>query len=98
MPIKEWERHYSILSESERENPLNSLLEICTRNTLYEYRKELLEFLSSAMGGGRFEDDTPSVKSNRIWFYETLLSLLEVSYRVSELIIKNELTYRYKES
>ena len=96
MHIKDWEQHYSTLIEEERRDPMDTLIDFCCLDNLFQQRSDLWVLFSAAMGSVHFEDDNWKAKGDWMFFYEKLLQLLEVAHRIDELVKKKELLYSYR--
>ncbi|HEY4291245.1 MAG TPA: hypothetical protein VGN00_29290 [Puia sp.] len=90
-----WEYDYSILTQSDRDDPVNALHKICNRTSLFNQRNDLFEFYRAALQSDAWEDDLPEGKSDRLFFYETTLYLWEVAYRIREMIKAQNLALSY---
>ncbi len=97
MHNKEWEQHYSVLTEEERRDPMDTLIDFCCEATLFQQRSDLWELFSAAMSSEYFEADTREAKEDRMFFFEKLLQLLETAHRIDEMVKKKELIYSYND-
>jgi hypothetical protein len=98
MSIKDpnsWLNHYSVLRRKDRNNPTESLQEICGRNSLFNQRGTLFEFYRAATQSEAWEGDDPEEKSKMLFFYSTTLYLWEIACRIDEMIHTGELLFTY---
>lgn len=90
-----WEYDYSVLGQSDRDDPVKALQQICNRDSLFNQRKLLFEFYRAALQSDAWEDHSAAEKSNQLFFYETTLYLWEVAYRIKEAIKARNLAFSF---
>ncbi len=88
-----WEYDYSVLEQSDRDDPVKALQQICNRTSLFNQRKSLFEFYRAALQSDAWEDDSSEEKSDQLFFYSTTLYLWEVAYRMREMIKSRDLVF-----
>ena len=88
-----WEYDYSVLAQSDRDNPVKALQQICNRSSLFKQRNQLFEFYRAALQSDAWEDDSAEQKSDQLFFYSTTLYLWEVAYRIREMIKARDLAF-----
>jgi len=87
----EWMRHYSVLNAWHREDPIRTIIEFANRDCVFNDRINLSLFFDGAMQSPLFEFDEAEEKGERIYFYDSLLRLIEAAHLVRELYLKREL-------
>jgi len=87
----EWMRHYSVLNAWHREDPIRTIIEFAKRDCVFNDRINLSLFFDGAMQSPLFEFDEAEEKGERIYFYDSLLRLVEAAHLVRELYLKREL-------
>jgi hypothetical protein len=87
----EWMRHYSVLNSWHRQDPIRTIIEFAARDNVFNDRNNLSLFFDGAMQSPLFELDGAEEKGDRIYFYDSLLRLVEAAHLVGEMYLKNEL-------
>ena len=87
----EWMRHYSVLNAWHRADPIRTIIEFANRDCVFNDRTNLSLFFDGAMQSPVFNFDEAEEKGERIYFYDSLLRLVEAAHLVREMYLKNEL-------
>ena len=87
----EWMRHYSVLNAWHRADPIRTIIEFANRDCVFNDRMNLSLFFDGAMQSPVFDFDEAEEKGERIYFYDSVLRLIEAAHLVREMYLKNEL-------
>ena len=90
-----WAQHYSLLGLSQRKDPMDALMDLCTIKHLFDVRQELWLLLMASMYSSTLEGDSRRTKGDWVFFFQTLHELFELAYRIRELVEAKKLTYQY---
>lgn len=90
---EDWEHVPAFLSKSQREDPINCIRWFCNWGSLYSMRIQLHELFRAAMGSPIWKDDDPDHKSDKIWFVDELMDLVESAYLLEEMMEEGKITF-----
>jgi hypothetical protein len=95
MPIKQWERQYAFLNDTQLQDPVWVIYACATGDTVFNDRTHLFDFFYAALQSKRLEYQEAEMMAKYMFCWERMIRMIEACHRVAELKTDKQFHYSY---
>ena len=90
---EEWEHYIVFLSDTQRQDPIKTIQQICRWGTLHTTRTDILHLFRAVLSSKDWEDYTAADVLEEMFLFDRLIDLIEGACLLDDMIQEGMLTY-----